>query len=255
MPRQPIFHGETDPSDWLRLAQEWRNEGRLADALRAHEYYHDNALLVPGSGQFGVRLSFALSYWADLGQLHPAARKALDRRRAEAAAKGLGPPSDRTMFHEALAIDDALGDEQASLELIDAFEAAHPDQFDEFFDHRVQSVLVGRGEYARCLRWMSDPAGLFNRVAGQFVFQGGYSGRGMDPKWACRSFRKEIAELLELLVGAGRTRQAQRYLELARGLYDHAAFDTAIDDARAAVRARRQSPGESPRPSRSTRRK
>lgn len=254
MPRRPIFHDETEPSEWLRLAQEWRNEGRFADALRAHEYYHDNALLVPGSGEFGVRLSFALSYWADLGRLHPPARKALDRRRGEAAAKGLGPPSDRRMFHETLAIDDALNDENASVELIDAFEAAYPDQLNEFFDHRVQSVLIGRGEYARCLRWMSDPADLFNRAAGQFVFHGGYSGRGMDPKWARRSFRKQIAELLELLVGAGRTRQAQRYVELARGLYDHVSFETAIDDARAAVRARRQSPGVPSRPTRLPRR-
>jgi len=37
----------------------------------------------------------------------------------------------------------------------------------------------------------------------------------------------------ELLVGAGRTRLAQRYVSLARELYDHPSLATAIDDAKA----------------------
>ena len=147
MPRRPVFHGEYDPPKWLRLAEEWRDAGRFADALRAHEYYHDNALLVHGGSQYGVRLSFALSDWVDLGRLYPPARKALDRRRAQAATKGLGPPPDREMFHEALAIDEARRDDRASLELIDAFEAACPDRLTDFSDHRVRRVLIARGEY------------------------------------------------------------------------------------------------------------
>ena len=212
--------------------------GRFADALRAHEYYHDNALLVEGGAQGGVRLSFALSDWVELGQLYPPARKALDRRRAQAVTKGLGPPPDRQMFREALAIDEARGDHRASLELIDAFETAWPDRLAEFCDHHVRRV--GLGEYRRCLNWLSDPAEVFNMAAGQFIFHGGYTGHGSDPKWARRYFAKDVAELLELLVGAGRTRQARRYVDLARRLYDHPSFEAAIDEARVVVRAKRQ---------------
>ena len=233
--REPVFEGETDPRAWLELARTARAEGRFPDALRAHEYYHDNAMRMPGSGRGGVRLSFALSEWVTLARSYAPAKKALLRRRSEAAARALGPPAEPWAFHEALAIDWAFGDVPATIALMDAVEEAYPDSLNEFFTHDVHDALLARGEYKRCLRWICEPAELFNRAAGQFVFQGGLSGRGRDPRWARRRFLEDIAELTELLVGAGRTQLARRYVSLARKLYDHS-----IDDAEATVRARRR---------------
>ena len=82
------FEGLTEPTQWLRLAENWAGEGRYEDALRAHEFYHRHALEAESS-PYGVRLSFALAAWARLGALHEPALKALRATRRAAATAAL----------------------------------------------------------------------------------------------------------------------------------------------------------------------
>src|SRR4051812_22582627 len=60
----------------LEDAEKFAREGKYQQALERHIWYHENALKYD-QAQFGVRLSFALSDWAELGKVYPPAKVAL----------------------------------------------------------------------------------------------------------------------------------------------------------------------------------
>ena len=55
-----------DPEAILSEAIADRKAGLYKTALAKHIWFHENALSIQPS-QYGVRLSFAISYWLDLG--------------------------------------------------------------------------------------------------------------------------------------------------------------------------------------------
>lgn len=74
----PMLAGEWEPpknpnpDKILDEAVEDTNEGRYEEALAKHVWFHRHALEHDES-QVGVRLSFALSYWIELGEKYPPA--------------------------------------------------------------------------------------------------------------------------------------------------------------------------------------
>jgi hypothetical protein len=83
-----------DPRARLSAGQVAASEGRYEEALREYVWFHDHALEHRQS-LYGVRLSFALSYWMDLAKEYPEARRKLREirdRKAETLASGRGGP-------------------------------------------------------------------------------------------------------------------------------------------------------------------
>lgn len=235
----PTFEGSSSPHEWLDLARTWSREGRHADALRAHRWYHAHALQADDA-QHGVRLSFALSSWADLSHVYPPARTALLTARKRAARRGLGPPLDSIMIGEALAIDWALGDDDASYRLIVEVEERHPADIQDCFQHRVLDVLAARADWHRCLRWMGDPVHRLDMALGAYVFDGGPFGRS---RFGARSrVIDDIYQLVEVLVGAGRTRTASKLVREARQIVNDPRLDGMVEAARQRHRTKRRRP-------------
>jgi hypothetical protein len=83
-----------DPDKILNGAQDDAQAGRYADALAKHVWFHENALKYQPA-LYGVRLSFALSYWAQLGDAYPPALEKLKSIRDETAKK-VRPSRSRT---------------------------------------------------------------------------------------------------------------------------------------------------------------
>src|SRR5262245_11064399 len=75
-----------DPSAILQEAASDTRNGNYKTALEKHVWYHENALK-HDPAQYGVRLSFALMYWGELGQKYPPALERLRKFRDEAAEK------------------------------------------------------------------------------------------------------------------------------------------------------------------------
>jgi hypothetical protein len=60
----------------LSDAKDFMTKGQYEEALQRHIWYHNHALEYD-QGQTGVRLSFALSQWVELGRRYPKAKQAL----------------------------------------------------------------------------------------------------------------------------------------------------------------------------------
>ena len=93
----------------LDNASNLERDGKYADALKLRILFHKN-VLNHFPGYASVRLSFALSDWADLGKIYPPARVALRAVRNETAARYKKVPSDSGTFRELMSIDMALND-------------------------------------------------------------------------------------------------------------------------------------------------
>lgn len=100
----------------LADASRFAAEGLYEQALERHVWYHENALKY-SPAQFGVRLSFALSAWADLGEAYPEAMEALRIARDNALSTYRRDPTDALMFMEVLSVDFALDDLTAAKDL------------------------------------------------------------------------------------------------------------------------------------------
>src|SRR5262245_61557891 len=97
----------TDPRQVLTEARELARAGRHEEALSRHLWFHDHALEHRPS-LYGVRLSFALSDWVELGEAYPPARQALAAVRDRAAEAVRAGDRARELFHDVAAINRCL---------------------------------------------------------------------------------------------------------------------------------------------------
>lgn len=108
-----------DPSAILQEAKADTRAGRYEIALSKHLWYHENALTLQPS-QSGVRLSFALSNWLELGESYPPALEKLKQIRDDTEKKIRDEDRIRVRFtdyHDFVALNRTLRDEQRTAHL------------------------------------------------------------------------------------------------------------------------------------------
>jgi hypothetical protein len=111
---------EDDPRQVLRAAREFAARGEYADALREYLWFHHNAL-AHDQALYGVRLSYAIYEWADLGEVFPPARTAMESLRDEKVKALRAEPLDFARFHDVTAINAALGHQDQTAALFAEF--------------------------------------------------------------------------------------------------------------------------------------
>jgi hypothetical protein len=137
-------------------ATRFSHAGEFAKALERHEWIHANALRVDPAYR-GVRLSFALSNWVELGKKYPPALVSLknirdqDVRQLEAGAAG------PDLFQDVAAINRYLDESDQTIPLFKKLAAAHPELA------RKSSVFV-LDQFLK-----EKEYGLFQRYAGDFT--------------------------------------------------------------------------------------
>lgn len=107
-------------------ARRFAKEGAFAEALERHEWFHEHALTYQPS-YYGVRLSFALSAWQDLGTKYPPALEALKRVRDRDAELVRLPGSSDHLFRDVVSINRVLGENAATMNLFREIEHAWPE--------------------------------------------------------------------------------------------------------------------------------
>ena len=105
-----------DPRARLTAGQVAAREGRYEEALREYAWFHDHALEHQQS-LYGVRLSFALSYWMDLAKDYPEARRKLEEIRDRKTEELVSGSGDRELFHDVRSINYYLGEEDKTYKL------------------------------------------------------------------------------------------------------------------------------------------
>lgn len=221
-----------DPQQILNEAQSDAMSGRYEDALAKHVWFHENALKIRPS-LYGVRLSFALGYWQQLGIVYPAAKDKLIEIRDEAVKRVSQGDDARAYFHDFESINDVLGDDDRTVRLFISLEKDQPKLAAEVFDI-AQPALVRAGEFKVCGKYI-DPERDFHlfvrehRVGMQLAEDSQIGEAHIG--FAQQKFANEVSTLVALLVVCDRKAEAAEIAARAKEIRKDDGFAAELDDA------------------------
>jgi hypothetical protein len=204
--------------------------GKYAEALERHLYFHHH-VLEEAPSMYGIRLSFALSSWVELGAVYPPALVALRDLRDEHARALLAGDTDRERFVDLAAINESLEEIPATVALFKELDAKHPEAAASVAQI-VLGALVDAGEFALARRHLKDPRARFDRAVRHYkdgmerVHQKGLDQSTVD---VYRSiFADQTAQVILLLHKTGDTELARTLQAEALALVDDAQIRDAL---------------------------
>lgn len=231
LPREKV----EDPRKALEDARWLAREGRYAEALAKHIWFHDHALeYAPALA--GVRLSFALSDWVKLGDHYPAALDALAAIRNDntlAIEQGNGTFG---LFCDVAAINERFGEGESTYELFLLVHGKYPELAHQCF-YVAREQLIEHRDYELALVYIPDFRTDFQQLSRRWEMTRDRANRdpekpdGLLETLADQRFRGGVADLVEVFAGTGRDEDVEAIVEMALGVMDTDAMKEAIDRA------------------------
>jgi hypothetical protein len=145
----------------LRAGQSAAMEGRHEEALDQFVWFHDHAV-AEEPALYGVRLSFALSCWKDLGEHYPKALRVLRRKRDEKARSLLLGDGDRKLFHDVESINDTLNETKRTHTLYARLMKLHPELARSCAALALPAVVAAK-DFKLAEKLLPDPSGKVER--------------------------------------------------------------------------------------------
>lgn len=155
-------NGDNKAEQALAAARHLADEGEHEQALEKNVWFHDHALEVDDS-YGGVRLSFALSDWIDLGRKYPPALRKLEAIRNTKTAKLIAGEEDRELFHDVSSINECLGESESTVALFKRIDAERP-VFAEKVSALVTEALVAAQEHELARKYLPNPMEKFAKL-------------------------------------------------------------------------------------------
>ncbi len=246
-----------DLSQILQQGVDLKNGGDYEGSLQ-HFIWYFNHSRSGDSGQGGVRLSFALMYWTQLGDLYPKAKLALIEIRDADENQFSEGQGGFQLFQEIASLNDYLKDDEATLTLFDSTARRDPQLAGECFLF-AEGLLIQKGDYQTCLKYVGDPEGAFNQMCQsrqrmkQMEEQNAARNEEMTkhfqemaktnslfahlpapvapPPMADKMFVGQVRQLVEILVGVGNTAEAEKIQGQALAVLDDPGLRSAVSDA------------------------
>jgi hypothetical protein len=144
-----------DPRQILKAARHAARQGAHAEALEKYLWFHRHALdhnLALG----GVRLSYAIAEWFELGKVYPPARDALESVQAETLRSLQAGSNDRREFHDFAAINERLGRSELTSSVFREIAERQPEFAKECFRLALRSLIRTR-DFALARRFATSP--------------------------------------------------------------------------------------------------
>src|SRR5262249_300964 len=126
--------------DALRRAKTYAQKGEFEKALQEHVWFHDNALQGDRS-YYGVRLSFGLDEWVELGRKYPKALEELKNIRDKKTSLLSSGDTNPELFHDVAAINEHLGDTRSTAALFKQIESRNPVFADSLYEIAEESLI------------------------------------------------------------------------------------------------------------------
>lgn len=204
----------------LNAARQMTQEGRYEDALPEFEWFFAHAL-EENRALYGVRLSYCLSAWAELAGKYPPARHALETVRERGATDLLAGQGDFMLFHEIVAIDAALGEQDRTHALFARLMELAPDRAQSLRNIALPAVIAAR-DFGLAERMLPDPEQFVREQCDMLLRIYTYRRRRLpDPEHIAHIidfYANHVGQALAMLKGRGRHPEAARLRSLAANL-------------------------------------
>jgi len=132
-----------DPGEILNRGRAAALEGRYEHALRDFMWFHKHALK-HDRAYYGVRLSFALGYWMELGEVYSPALKALQSFKRQGESALIRGKGNRDLFHDVASINKELGHTNDTYKLFLNMKKDHPELAKTCADLAIEAIVEAR---------------------------------------------------------------------------------------------------------------
>jgi hypothetical protein len=217
----------------LEEARQLAEDGKYDEALQKHLYYHENSL--KDFTQTGVRLSFALSYWAELGKKHPPALEALLQQQKKMVALFEAGKADPMQITEIIAIHTALNKKADNIAFFKKMHQEKPKTANLVY-HLLEADLLANKEYELCSHYLKNPLNKMSQYIWSYKSLASRTQPGLaflqeETSFAEKHFTQRVCELLELLVRVDRKVEADQVKEKALTVLNTPEMRAAMDKA------------------------
>lgn len=200
---------QKDALDEARVAFRAKDYGT---ALERYEYFFDHALDDDAHSLYGVRLSYCLSEWAKLGEVHPLALQRLEKRADEALVL-LVQTRDPERFHDFIALCRYLRRLEEPVRRFLDFHASDPD-LSRSMVRFIWDELVQSGQWSVCEAYLGEPKARYD--AALTKFDRAMEVCNSEPSFGGKEFEEQIegwyvrdvANILLVLGNIGRAEEA-----------------------------------------------
>ncbi|MGB0257860.1 MAG: hypothetical protein ACPGES_04320 [Coraliomargarita sp.] len=185
-----------DMHEYLNKTVELTRAGQYEEALGRHVWFHYNALEHQPS-MTGVRLSFALSYWTDLGKKYPPALQKLKEIRDEKEALIQNGKGSFELFHDVSSINRELGEDKRTLELFKQVVSNAPQQADRYWIVTKETAFK-RKDYDLINEFVKDIDQEFRNLYSDYLRDYQMFKEESHRNWARTRFAAESKQLADL---------------------------------------------------------
>ncbi len=220
-----------NPQAILNEAQADMIAGNYEQALAKHVWFYRNALKFDRA-LYGVRLSFALSYWKQLATVYPPAKTKLVAFRDEAANKVTSGENLRESFHDFESINSVLGDEKKTAELFTSLDKKNPKAATQVFNV-ARPALIRAGDIKLCSKYVDakDYPRLVHMYQENLKIAADATFGEAQKDFARHSFSNDVATLVALLAVGDRKTEAEKIAADAKKVLNDKNFDEALQKA------------------------
>lgn len=117
---------------------------------------------------YGVRLSFALSSWKQLGERYPPATDALVHMRDQKTKKVLAKPGDFALFHDVVALNRTLEQDDQSLQVFEALRASDP-EFAKKCWPIIKDAAIAAKRLDLAREYLQNPLAEYDKIHGMYL--------------------------------------------------------------------------------------
>ena len=129
-----------DTQKYKRDTEALIEESKHEEALERILWYHNHAL-EHEPAQYGVRLSFALSTWKELGDVYPPALTAMQKNRDDKTDLIVQKKGNFELFHDVESLNQKLGDDKKTVELFRKLDKDQKDMAKECWDIAKEAII------------------------------------------------------------------------------------------------------------------
>lgn len=200
-----------DPQAIMAEAKADTTAGRYEDALAKQLWYHENAIQLQPS-LTGVRLSFALMNWLELGEAYPPALEKMKQVRDETEKRIRDKNKVRIRFedfHDFVALNETLREEQRTAELFHWIDKHDEEDAQRVFDV-ARPALIKQGDFELCGKYTDSENEMShvdrNYTLGLKMAKDRFGEQ--HRKYVEKKFLNDVTTLAALLVKNGRISEA-----------------------------------------------
>lgn len=155
-----------DMQKYLSDTQDLVRQGKKQEALEHFIWFHDHALEYEPA-MYGVRLSFALSYWKQLGDGYPPALVAMKKIRDDKTALLADKKGNRTLFHDVMALNRTLGEDSKTVDLFRKLDQEQKELAMQCWDVAKEAIVKAKA-YDLARKYISNPVREFDKVKAMY---------------------------------------------------------------------------------------